>query len=936
MRMNFVQKIAGFIKGKGFELSALTIVVPSDRAISKIKKELSMVYQSPVFAPEIITIDKWMAPKEKTRIDTTRQLISLYEASKKIKKLNDLSFEEFLGWGSTLLKDFDEIDRSLLDADAVFKNLSSIKELENWELDDDQLSSSQKKFKEFWNEIPKLYKLFHSALSAHNKTTPGNAYREFATNIEKYVPKKESHRFVFAGFNALSISELTTIKKLIDSKRAYLLTDSDSFYSKDIAHEAGSFIRKNEAFLNVESSIEELDLVSKKELDVKIIECTQQIGQVKVAAKELDSLSLDEQNHTLVLLCDESLVSSITKNIPKTIQKTNISLGLPITQTAIKSWIDVLFQIQDNKNKFNTESVYFYDFQRFINHSITMSCLSMEELYLLGNLERDAIKKNRIFQSLQSIQKSELITQIVTLLFENWNGNWEKAINNIRKLNALIIANISKENSFERTILTVFDESLVELQNIIIEGLPKMSQKSFKLFFDQHWSGKNISFRGDQSEGIQIMGLLETRLLDFKNIIALGMNEGKLPATNQINSFIPMDLRSALGLPTTRDKQGLFAHHFYRLLHECEKLTATYCSNNEQLGPQEKSRYLLQLELELQRRNKNMRVQHQFYNVPIQGLSATNSQIIEKTPLIVSRIENYFKKPISASSLNTYLSCSLDFYYKYITELGEEQSIEEDIESQQFGSLIHDTLEDLYSKHALFDKLGNEVLPKRGAISVGDLEQMRVDYKEVLFQHFMKYFDQESQLFLEGKNLISYTIAQDTIENMLNKEIDYLKQQNVPMYIIQVESKKEITIDLDVHGETKSIRFKGFIDRIDKVGDAYRVIDYKSGKVKSENVTFKMKDGGLIPSFISCKHAVQLALYCLFFKDSFGQFPKEALIYSLTDVSKLDHRLNFPGKTIEDLCALFEQFLKEVINEVYDEDIAIEHNTDALYCDYCA
>ena len=235
-------------------------------------------------------------------------------------------------------------------------------------------------------------------------------------------------------------------------------------------------------------------------------------------------------------------------------------------------------------------------------------------MYLLGDIERDAIKKNRIFQSIKAIKISDLMSEVVGLTFENWNKDWKKALSNIRTLNSVIIKNISKENSFERTILQVFDESLVELQNIIEEGIPEMNQKSFKLFFDQHWSQKNIAFKGDQKEGVQVMGLLETRLLDFKHIIALGMNEGKLPATNQINSFIPMDLRAALGLPTTREKQGLFAHHFYRLLHHCDTLTATYSSNNEQLGPQEKSRYLLQLELELQRINKNINITNKFYN----------------------------------------------------------------------------------------------------------------------------------------------------------------------------------------------------------------------------------------------------------------------------------------------------------------------------------
>ena len=256
-------------------------------------------------------------------------------------------------------------------------------------------------------------------------------------------------------------------------------------------------------------------------------------------------------------MCDESLISALAKNIPSNISNTNISLGLPITQTAIKSWVDILFQIQENKIKFNTEAVYFYDFQRFINHSVTLSCLSMKEMYCLGDIERDAIKKNRIFQSAESIKVSEFLSEVIDLTFGNWNNDWEQAILNIRQLNSLLIKNISKEHSFEKTILMVFDESLIEFQNIIAEGMPEMSQKSFKMFFDQHWYQKNISFKGDQKKGIQVMGLLETRLLDFNHIIALGMNEGKLPATNQVNSFIPMDLRAALGLSTTREKQGL-------------------------------------------------------------------------------------------------------------------------------------------------------------------------------------------------------------------------------------------------------------------------------------------------------------------------------------------------------------------------------------------
>jgi len=933
--MTFIGKVAKFIKDKEFQLETLHVIVPSDRAIKQVQLELSKVYSAPIYAPNICTIDQWMRPHDQTLIDQTRQLITLYSTCSKMAYFENETFEEFLGWANMLLQDFEEIDRYMLDANSVFKNLKSIKELECWQIDDDELSSSQLKFKDFWEQIPEIYSAFQAELRSQNKMTSGWAYREFATHIDSYISPDDDHHYIFAGFNALSNSELTAIKKLIEANRAHFLSDSDVFYTADSIHEAGTFIRKNHDYLGVGYTIPQGNELGEKKIDIQIIECTQQIGQVKIASTELHKLSKKEQDSTLILLCDESLITSITKNIPENIQKMNISLGLPITQTAIKSWVDILFQIQENKVKFNTEAIYFYDFQRLINHSLTIGCLSMKEVYILGEIEYDSIKKNRVFHSKETVKKTPLISEFIDLIYDRWGDDWQKAIHNIRALNSLIITHISPQNPFEHSLMEVFDESLIEFQNIIEEGIPKMSQKSFKLFFDQHWIRKNMSFKGDQRDGIQVMGLLETRLLDFNHIVAIGMNEGNLPATNAINSFIPMDLRAALGMPTTREKQGVFAHHFYRLLHQCNKLTATYCTNNEQLGPQEKSRYLLQLELELMRLNKNIRIEKSYYNIPLQQSSKSNSQVIDKSELILGRIENYFNHSISASSLNKYLQCPLDFYYQYIAELGEEKTIEEDIESQQFGSLIHNTLEILYEKHALYDKSGKENLPKRGPLLIEEVEKMLVEYKGILEQQFMAYFDNEAQLFLEGKNVLSYTIAQDTIKNMLEKELAFLKAQTEPVYIIQIESKKSISLELDVQGEKRTITFSGYIDRIDRIGNNYRVIDYKSGRVKDKNVEFKLNKNGIIASFSGCKHAVQLALYSLFFKESFGKLPDEALIFSLTDVVKLEYPLEYKNQNLEDICQLFRGFLEEVLNEIFDKDHPITHTEEAKYCSHC-
>ena len=931
---SFIEKIAALIKAKNCAIEDLHIVLPSDRAANQLRVQIARIFEKPIFAPKIETIDKWMKPENHVVIDETRQLLSLYEISKNVSNIPNTNFEEFLSWGKIILNDFNEIDRYLLDPRTVFKNLASIKELESWQIDDEDYSESQKKFLGFWDVLPEIYDLFHDALKLKGQLNPGRAYKLFAEGQHDFLSINAKTQFIFAGFNALSKAELVIIKRIIEAKKGSFLSDSDELYLDDSLHEAGSFLRKNHEFLAVEYLPKPLNNLLKKKLNAKFIECSQHIGQVKVAANELNKLSTTELNKTLVLLCDETLISSMINHIPKNVTKTNLTLGLPLTQTAVKSWVDLLFQIQENKIKFQTDSIYFYDLQRFINHSFTISSLPINEVQKLGKIERDAIRYNKIFQNISSLQQSEELSKLCGLAFENWNENWSEALSNIRALNTFFINRMDEDFEFEKTILYVFDEALVELQNIIEEGIPKLSQKSFKLFFDQHWISKSINFSGDQEEGLQVMGLLETRMLDFSNIYALGMNEGKLPPTNPIQSFIPMDLRYGLGLPTTRQKQGLFAHHFYRLLHQCDNLVATFCSTSEQIGSQEKSRYLLQLELELERLNPNIKIQNLHYHIPIEALSNENSQIIKRTPLIMSRIENYFKKSISASAINTYLRCPLDFYYKYIAELGEERNIEQDIESQQFGSLVHSALEVLYEPFALFDSFGNEVRPKPNALHEEDILQMLQQYKKILYDEFYKYFDEDDQLFLKGKNLVSYTIAQETIENMLKKELSFLKSLTEPLFIVQLEARKTMTLSLQVNGRIREVSFTGYIDRVDKIGSQYRVIDYKSGNVKSQDVKFVEKENTIL-TFSKCKHAVQLAMYALFLKENYGYYPAETSIFSLTDVKQLSYPLFSKSHKIEDICNLFKKFLEELLEDIFDSEQSFEHNEDSKYCNYC-
>jgi RecB family exonuclease len=931
--MKFLKQLAAHIKDKNYDLRSLSIILPSERATKYLAEALLAEYGKPIFSPEIMTIDRWVKKHSKPIIDNTRLLIRLFEMYRETDEGRFETFEEFTTWGSMLLSDFDDIERYMLDYTQVFKNLKAIKELESWKIDEEKLSASQKKFMEFWERIPNYYDKLHQKISEKGFVTAGLAYRQLAENPEVLFKKNENQFFIFAGFNALSLAELTIIKKLIRRNRAEYIINADKYYLENPIHEAGAFLRKNIDFLEIKNPLFITDDLNNKELNIQVVECAQHTGQVKVAATELEKLSQDEVNETLVLLSDESLIGAMVKNIPASIGKANVTLGLPLSQTPIKSWVELIFDIQENKIRFKTEAFYFKDLQRSINNVLILSSLDAKEKNQLVKLEQETIRKNKIFQRVDSLnigQKAEIMLQSLSI---NWKNDWKLAMSQIRKLNNILLESLSQNAEFERNIVLIFDDALLEFQRIIEEGIPEMNLRSFKSLFYQHWNGKNMAFHGNPTNGLQIMGLLETRLMDFERIFILGFNEGKLPGTNPVRTIIPMDLRYGLGLPSTRDKQGIFAHHFYRLLHHCKNAWITYTTAAEQIGSNESSRYLLQLKLELAKINQNVKISNQFYTVPFPELNELPSNVVDKKPEIIARLDSFFERSISASALNKYLSCPLDFYYRYLVEFGEEKSVEEGVESNTFGSFIHKTLELLFKPFAQRDEDGNYVTPPPPPISTSDIDKMLNDFNPILYSQFLEFFGGDESLFKNGKNLLSYEMAMEITKNVLIKEKEFLSNTTELVYIEQVEAAMNTELEVNVNGELKRIKFKGYIDRIDRIGDKFRVIDYKSGKVKDEDVKFKVLEEGLKQSFKKTKHALQLTLYCLFFKEKYNCFPDQAIIMSLVKSDKL-FILNYEEE-IEGMTLVFKDLVEELLNEIYNLDIHFEHDSDAKYCGYC-
>ena len=936
--MKYLEQVAAYICEREIPLKHLTIVLPSERAGKYLAAALSSAYGKPILAPDITTMDRWVRSYSPlTVIDKTRALLRLFEIQlEDARSEEDRSFEAFMSWGTMLLSDFDEIDRYLIDPDQIFRNLKEIREIEQWSFGEEELTESQKRFLEFWERLPRYYKTLNERLKKQGKCYAGSAYRFLAQHPNVLFQEDEKRQFLFAGFNALSGAEISIVRQLENLGRAHILIDADKWYLSNPQHEAGRFLRDMSKALDGKRFDFVVDRLATKALELNVIECAQRTGQAKAAASLLAELQPDQLKDTVLLLADESLIDAVIRNLPKSLGKANISLGLPIRNTVIRTWVDLLFTVQENKRRFKTSAVYFSDLQLFWNHPLLLAVLSSEEQIQVGKEERRIIAQNRIFLKAENLSIGENSKDLLQDVLVDWGSDYLLGLRQMRKLNRSIYSRLTETFAFEKAALEGFDRAALEFENMAMEGLPEMSLRSFRQLFQQHWSNRSIAYHGNPTDGLQIMGLLETRALDFKRIICVGMNEGNLPPTNPMQTVIPMDLRKAYGLPNPREKQGLFAHHFYRLLHQCERMDACIYTADEVIGNNEVSRYLLQLEMELARQNPNIEWTRKVYMLQEQG--GTFEKSIPKTPEILDRLDELFAQSASASMWKKYLTCPLDFYFRYVMDFGEEEGVEEEVEHNTFGTFIHNTLEILYAPFARFTKDGEAKSPAPPPIRTADVERMQKDFLVVLKQQFLEHFHGDEEAFMKGKNLLSYQMAIELTGRFLRSEVDFLAAQTEDVFIEALERAYESSISVDLSSGTKEVKLRGFIDRIDRIGNKVRIIDYKSGKVNKLDVALRKKDleiEEVVESLSKSKHVLQLIQYAWLYRQAHGEYPESSIISFISggnepftlDTASLDYR-----EVIDN----FPTYIGRILEDIYDLDLPFEHTEQQFsYCNYC-
>lgn len=949
---NFVRQIAQFISENHNNYANLTVVLPSRRAQKYIQEELFVMHGHPIFSPNFLTIDQFAKNLiDEELIDSMDLLFRFYKVFRALG--NEEDFETFLNWAPLLIADCNEIDRYLVDANQLFKNLRDVKELENWSFEEGRiLSESQKRFLDFWDQLKSYYELINAELNESGFVYSGAVFRKAIENLDERLDKVYPNQaFLFAGFNALSEAETVLMERLVKRGRAQILAEADVFYLNNKNHEAGLFLRRTKERIP-EMKVLTTDVLLHKPKQIDLIECAQAGSMLKVTQDLLAKMHPDELNETVLLLADESLIVPAIKHLPKSIGKANITLGLPLKLTALRPWLELIFEFQNNFVYFNTDAQYHKTLMAFFRHPFMERLLTDADKRLVLNEEKSIIKFNKIFSKLKTDDFSPEVQHILKLVLKPWKNDFQGALKVILDLNQRVFDALNEDDLVERSALFHFQESMKPLHLVFArEYVPEMTLRSFEKFFNMRWMRESVAYYGNPIDGLQVMGLLETRLLSFKNLIVVGLNEGVMPPKNTINSLIPMDLRRYFNLPLPTEKDALFAHHFYRLLTHTERGHILYSTNQgDDISAAEPSRYIKQIELELAAQNPQIIINKTAYNIPV-NLSIDELSF-ENTKSIQQRILEQFEYGLSPSAMNKFMSCPLDYYFRYVLKYADDEEVEENVEHSTFGSVVHEVLEFLYKPFEGGHKI----------IRIEDIREMLAIYSAEVDNGFKKKFESNVELFERGAMYFASIAAKKQIRRFLNQEIKLLSENpDRQLKIIALECKLEHEISINFEGEPRKIKLSGVIDRLDKWGDEIRIVDYKTGACKPENVRV---NGGVasriyaasqdLSSFnfdeeedfgnLGASYALQLLFYAVLYKANYHKVPDFVGIYSLRNVNAGLQCLNFaqPRKkedahnlALDDvLVAFMEKYMRHIAQNILELDV-FAHKEDSKYCQFC-
>ena len=715
-----------------------------------------------------------------------------------------------------ILQDFNEIDRYLIPTDHIFDYLKAIKDLNHWSVEQNQTESVQN-YLSFWNRLKIYYHAFKERLLAQKKGYQGLVYREAVDGLEHYVASNAGRKHVFIGFNALNKAEEIIIQELVQQDLAFIYWDIDETFMLNPIHDAGLFMRshKKNWSLFEKHPFEWITSYYKSEKHIEVIGTPKNIGQVKYIGELLDKLQKTEHGvaNTAVVLGDEALLMPLLNSIPKEINSINITMGLPVKSAPLTSLFEELFLI----HKKPSSSFYHKDVVSILSHQFIKALFDADKENYSDAIIESIQSNNIVYISLDNLIKlAKSKANIVTLLFDSWEDNPDKAIKQCTKLILVIKELLTVEKSSNLIALEYlyrFNELFNELSllNTTYQHIKNIS--TLLSLYKELLKNETLDFKGEPLQGLQIMGMLESRVLDFETVIISSVNEGILPAGKSNNSFIPFDVKLENGLPTYKEKDAVYTYHFYRLLQRAKNIYIIYNTEPDVLNGGEKSRFITQLEIE-----KLHPIDHYIVS-PIVPSIETSLKHIKKTDDVINTLKIIAEKGFSPSSLTNYIRNPIDFYYEKVLGIKRYEEIEETVAANTLGTVIHETLEDFYKP------ILNEVLTKE------HLESMRNSIENTVTSRFKSHYKEGD--ITKGKNLIIFEIAKRYVNNFLNKELETVEEGNI-IKIIALE--KEIKIPITIPELDFPVFLRGTVDRIDTYNGVTRIIDYKTGRVEQNKV----------------------------------------------------------------------------------------------------
>ena len=819
-------------------LAHTAVVFPNKRAGLFFNEYLAQESESPIWSPAYVSISELFRSLSPWEVgDPVKLVCELYKIFRRETQSTE-TLDDFYFWGEMLISDFDDADKNKVDTDKLFSNLQDLRNImdDYTFIDDEQEEAIRQFFQNFsierrtalkerfislWDVLGNIYKGFRESLASQNIAYEGMMYRHVIEHLD--VDKLPYEKYIFVGFNVLNKVEHTLFTQLKDAGKAVFYWDYDEFYMKEnrqaVTHEAGEFIRRNLRDFPSPLSGELFKNLSKPK-EVHYIASSTENAQARYLPQWIRNNLTTPEKETAVVLCNEALLQPVLHSLPAEVKHVNITMGFPLSQTPVYSFLIALLELHTHGFNFKSGRYTFQSVVTLLKHPYTRQLTGQAEL-----LEKELTRNNRFYPLPGELGKDEFLTRLFTPLSGNLNlcirlSETLQQVASIYQANTSGTEDTDAFNQLYRESLFKAYTTINRFRTLIEEDELTVQSETFRRLLVKVLSATNIPFHGEPAIGMQVMGVLETRNLDFRHLVLLSVNEGQLPKSGGDSSFIPYNLRKAFGMTTIEHKIAVYAYYFYRLLQRAERITLMYNTSSDGLNRGEWSRFMLQFLIEWPHP-----ITRQFLEAG-QSPQGTSSITVEKTPDVMRQMQSLFdvranpKAKFSPSALNYYLDCPLKFYYRYVAGLSAPDEVSAEIDSATFGSIFHYAAEHIYKDLTTHGK----VINKEALETLLRNEVKLQDYVDTAFKKLFFNVPQNEKPEYNGVQLINSAVIARYLKQLLQNDLRY-----APFTFIASEMEVDEPIDIQTPKGVIKSRIGGIIDRMDSKDGTLRIVDYKTG-----------------------------------------------------------------------------------------------------------